>query len=59
MHTALLEVVVPSLFACASWLSHNVPEYIAKVLDHCAAAMLSGMLRLHLCDVAGAATRFG
>ena len=54
---ALLEVVVRSLIACASCLSHNLPASIAKILNHCVAAMFSGMLRLHLCDVAVASHR--
>ena len=51
------EVVVRSLFAYAAWFSHNLPASIAKILDHCAAAMVSGMPRLHLCDVALASHR--
>ena len=46
-----------SLFAYAAWLSHNLPASIAKILDHCAAAMFSGMLRPHFCDVAVASHR--
>ena len=51
------EVVVRSLFAYAAWLSHNLPAFIAKILDHRAAAMFSGMLRPHFCDVAVASHR--
>ena len=54
---ALLEVIARSLFAYAAWLSHNLPASIAKILDHCAAAMFSGMLRPHFCDVAVASHR--
>ena len=46
-----------SLIACASCLLHDLPASIAKILDHCVVAMFSGMLRLHLCDVAVASHR--
>ena len=52
---ALLEVLVRSLFAYVVWLAHNLRASIAKIPDHCVAAMFVGMLRLHLCDVATAA----
>ena len=39
------------------WLAHNLRASIAKIPDHCVAAMFVGMLRLHLCDVATASHR--
>ena len=49
--------VVKSLFVYTSFPSHTFPASIAKILGRCAVAMLSGMLRLHLCDGAVASHR--
>ena len=47
----LLEVVVTVLFAYAAWLDHIFRASIAKIPDHCAAAMFAGMFRPHLRNV--------